>query len=407
MKRSAVTPTSQSTITLTDVDAGTWVDEFRMTAADGPELAGSTDWSISKRTLRGGPSDGVDLVELDNGCLSMTIVPTRGMGIWHAQRGDVRLGWDSPVTRPVHPSLVNAVDRGGVGWLTGFNELVCRCGLASHGAPGPDVLANNEGTPVETPLTLHGRIANIPAHFVELGVSTDGPGRLFVTGMVDETMLFGPCLRLTTTISTLAGSNRLVIDDEITNLAGTAAEFELLYHTNLGPPILEEGSRLIAPHRRVTPRDARAASDIGSFDRFSGPLAGYVEQCYFLELVGDEDGRTSLLLQNAAGNAGVTLEFELAELPCFTLWKNTQATADGYVTGLEPGTDLPNPRSFERAAGRLKRLEPGESWRTTLELAALDGAEEVSAAAERVAAIAGNLTPRVDAEPQDDVCPAD
>ena len=32
---------------------------------------------------------------------------------------------------------------------------------------------------------------------------------------------------------------------------------------------------------------------------------------------------------------------------------------DGYVTGLEPGTNYPNPRPFEKARGRVVTLPPG------------------------------------------------
>ena len=58
---------STETTILTDVDRGIWLAEYRRSASDGPKLAGSADWSISKRTLRGGVSDGVDVVEMDNG----------------------------------------------------------------------------------------------------------------------------------------------------------------------------------------------------------------------------------------------------------------------------------------------------------------------------------------------------
>ncbi|MGV2332621.1 MAG UNVERIFIED_CONTAM: aldose 1-epimerase family protein [Planctomycetaceae bacterium] len=40
---------------------------------------------------------------------------------------------------------------------------------------------------------------------------------------------------------------------------------------------------------------------------------------------------------------------------------NTAATADGYVTGLEPGSTFPNPRQLERQEGRLPVLQPGSS----------------------------------------------
>ena len=40
-------------------------------------------------------------------------------------------------------------------------------------------------------------------------------------------------------------------------------------------------------------------------------------------------------------------------MPWFTQWKNTTSVADGYVTGIEPGTNFPNPRTYEGEQGRV------------------------------------------------------
>src|SRR6516225_6393428 len=133
------------TWTLTDVHGDVWLDSFA-TGSDTLHLPTPFDWSLRKRTLRGGLRDGLDLIEVHNGALSFSVLPTRGMGLW---RGDYRgnpLGWRAPIVGPVHPKYVQLTDRGGLGWLTGFDELLCRCGLASNGPPGDD-----DGTP----LTLH------------------------------------------------------------------------------------------------------------------------------------------------------------------------------------------------------------------------------------------------------------
>src|SRR5208283_6042244 len=101
-----------------------------------------------------------------------------------AYRGNF-LGWRAPLLGPVHPSHVQLGDRGGLGWLGGFDELLCRCGLASNGPPGEDVLADKTGRTVRVPLTLHGRVANQPAHYVEVRVNLDPPHELSVIGHVE------------------------------------------------------------------------------------------------------------------------------------------------------------------------------------------------------------------------------
>ena len=121
--------------TLTDVGNDVWIDSFTV-GNDSLRLATPYDWSIRKRTLRGGLRDGIDLIDIHNGALSYAVLPTRGMGLWRGEYRGNFLGWRSPVLGPVHPKHVQAGDHGGLGWLTGFDEWVCRCGLAWNGPPG-------------------------------------------------------------------------------------------------------------------------------------------------------------------------------------------------------------------------------------------------------------------------------
>lgn len=365
---------------LTDVDGGVWKDTWRTNAADGLLLAGASAWEISKRTLRSGLSDGVDVVTLDNGALSMSILPTRGMGLWKGSFRGLPIEWKSPVARPVNPQFVNLQERGGLGWLAGFNELLCRCGLAFNGPPGVDRVLDDNGNATESELTLHGKIANLPAHRVSVSVDDDGDGTLSVTGVVDESMMFGSSLRLTSTVLTTAGSNSLTITDTVFNPAAQPMELELLYHTNIGRPFLDEGSRFVAAIAEVAPRDGHSAAHADAFDVYSGPVTGYPEEAFFFDLQADSGGSTAVLLKNPAGDCGLQLQFAKQQLPCFTLWKNTQADEDGFVTGLEPGTNFPNLKTFEREQGRVISLAPGESYTTQIELSVFDSAETVAAA---------------------------
>jgi len=385
---------NQQVTVLTDADERIWLESFRVEAeSDAGEADTGRVPSIEKWTIRGGPGDGVDVVEIDNGRLAVSILPTRGMGLWKARCDDLDLGWISPVRRPVHPALVRPSEAGGLGWLGGFHELLARCGLASHGPPGTDP---GEGQP----LTLHGRIANLPAHRVTVGIDDDS--RLWVRGEVDETSLFGPCLRLDSTVSTTPGSRRLSLCETVTNLAGTRSEFELLYHTNIGRPLLEPAARLAAPARRVVPANHHAADGIDDWNLFGPPEPGYIEQCYFLELVADPDGRTVIVLHNQSAARGIALEFDIAPLPCFTLWKNTVHDADGYVCGIEPSTDLPNSREFERSHGRLMTLEPGESWSARIDLTLLLDETQVAEQVQRVNELTPEEGSQLCREPQAD-----
>ncbi len=349
-------------------------------------------WSIVRRWLDGGLSDGVTAVDICNGPLTVSVLPTRGMGIWDAWLGDLRVGWNSPVKVPVHPSHVSLSSRNGLGWLDGFGELICRCGLAFNGPPGIDPGAKS---PIESDLTLHGRIANLPAHRVAVFWDDAGPGKIGVEGTVDECTMFGPQLRLKSRVSTVLGTRGFTIEDEIQNLASTESELELLYHTNIGAPFLGEGAKFVAPVGELAPRDLRAAEGIHHFDTYHGPVSGFAEQAYYFHLRSDEHHQTEVLLHNAAGDLGVSLAYHAGQLPYFTLWKCTQAEEDGYVTGLEPGINLPNFKSFERDQGRVVRLPAGSHYRTSLTLTVHDSASLVNAACTRIESLQQGEAPTV------------
>jgi hypothetical protein len=358
------------TWTLTDVRGDVWLDSFAA-SNDSLHLPTPHDWSLRKRTLRGGLRDGVDLIEVHNGALSFSLLPTRGMGIWRGDYHGLSLGWRSPVPGPVHPKFVNVADRGGLGWLAGFDELLCRCGMASNGPPGEDVVTDRQGNTSRTALTLHGRIANLPAQVVEVRVGLDPPYELSVTGEVEEASLFFPQLRLTTTYTTVPGSHRVMIHDIVENRSAQPGEIAMLYHCNIGPPFLGPGSRVLAPIREMAPLTPRAAESIATYDTYAGPVAGYREQNYAYDLLADPRGHTLAVLVSAAADKAVALRWQREELPCFTVWKNTAAMEDGYVTGLEPGTNYPNFKTFERQKGRIRVLPPGGRWecRWSLEVA--------------------------------------
>lgn len=380
---------TQKTWTLADVEQDIYVDSLMVRPADvgGP----ATGYSITKRTLHGGLRQGVDVIEVDNGRLRFVVIPTRGMGIWSARLGELRIGWKSPVKGPVHPAFVRTSEASGIGWLDGFDELLVRCGLESNGAPE----FNQDGS---LRYGLHGKIANIPAHKVEVAVDGQS-GQIRVTGVVDEARLFGTKLRMVSTVATRAGQPDLTITDLITNLSAEPGELELLYHVNFGLPLVGPGARVVLPVIKAAPRDAAAAANLAEWDTYGPETPGVKEAVFFFELAADAAGWTRVLLHGAAADQGVGLRFNKNQLPWFTLWKNCQAAADGYVTGLEPATNFPNRRSFEKQQGRVIALAPGESRTFELVMEVYPDRPAVAAATQAVAQLQHGQTPAILSKP--------
>lgn len=383
---------------LTDTNSNVYVETMEIGPSDVPGVFDKSKFSIRKVRLNGGLSDGVDTVELHNGVMSCTVLPTRGMGLWRAQVGDIRLGWQSPVKGPVHPKYVNLFEDSGLGWLDGFDELMCRCGLESNGGPVTD-----ERGRLLYP--LHGRIANSPARMVA-GFFDPDSKEVGVVGEVDETRLFHNKLCLTSTVSMPLGQPRLKIVDKVTNLSGEPGELQLIYHTNFGGPLLENGSKVIAPAKTVVPQTPRSAEGVQQWDDYGSPEPGYTEMVNFIEMIADQDGNTEVLLKNAHGTEGVSMVYSTKQLPYFTQWKSLQAIEDGYVTGLEPGVNLPNPRDFEAEHDRVIKLTPGEARTFELEIVVHTNPEQVEAAEKRIAQLRGDVQAKIYPEPQADWSPA-
>jgi len=361
---------------LTDIAANLATANWKVTSTEWAK--GGPAWSVQLRTLHGGRQEGVQVIEVDNGAMTFTIVPTRGFEVWKANAGTLRLGWDSPVHDIIHPSYIRLTDNGGQGWVAGFGGLMVRGGLASFGSPVQDG---------DQQLTLHGHVDYIPASYVSVRYEA---GRLVFRGLVDDFQSFNQQLRLISEISTPIGKPEIQFDDQITNMSDAPQEIELLYHTNFGTPILGAGAEFVAPVKQVSPMTPAAATGgLEGWNRYGGPHASrYVAKVFNLQLYGDAKGETKAMLKSPDGSQGVLMQFDTHGLPYMSLWKNEVTAKGGYVTGLEPGTGFPNARPVERAAGRVPKLQGGESHHVHLVITALTSKADVDAAAKAIQALA-------------------
>ena len=128
------------------------------------------------------------------------------------------------------------------------------------------------------------------------------------------------------------------------------------------------------------------------------------ERVYFFRMLADADGDTEALLRTSRADRGVSLRWNVRQLPCFTLWKNETALPDGYVTGLEPGTNFPNPRSFEQQHDRVVRLAAGQTYAMQVGISLHTSPSDVEEAAERIRSLQGDAQPHLVDQPDPDWC---
>ena len=347
-------------------------------------------FSVRMRTLHGGRQEGVCIVDIDTGAMKISVVPTRGMNVLEAVAGNVRLGWKSPVSEVVNPAFIELNGRGGLGWLEGFNEMVVRCGYEWVGHPGMDkgVL-----------LPLHGLAANIPASNVVLSIDEEPPYTIRLKGELKEQAFKLVNFVIATELSTEPGAQHFSIHDTLNNNGDYPKEYEALYHSNFGPPLLDPGAGFSAPVQQVSPFNERAVGEVADWQKYREPTRDYDETVFNVVPYGDENGETLAVLHNAAGDLGVSLGFNIQQLPVFSLWKNTDTMEQGYVTGLEPGTSWAYNRSYQRALNRVPTIGPKEQRHFDITYTFLADKSAVDSALQQVQKIQNNRPTEVRKSP--------
>lgn len=359
---------------LTDVDANVQKGDWSITSAD-LKLDAKVPFTIANKTLKGGRQWGSEVLTISTDAFAIEVVPTRGMGVLSASGDGIRLGWNSPVDEVVNPAFINLENRGGLGWLEGFNEMLVRCGYGWAGGP---IEADGRL------YTLHGRAGNIPASKVIVSIDDQAPYAIRVRGLVKEGGFKNYAYEIRTELQYVPGEKSFTIHDVLTNVGDYASDYQIIYHANFGPPLLEEGARFSAPVREVAPSNEYSATMMDSWDVYLGPTRDFDEMVMNVFPYGDEKGVTFAMLSNRAGDKGVGLSFDVDQLPLLNLWKNTETLKTGYVTGLEPSTTIPLPVPVAREHGFIRQIGPGESTEFVLTFSLLSSADDVAKYQEKI-----------------------
>lgn len=329
--------------------------EWMKRVGDISQVAGVRNFSYDSGSARGMKAADVR----DGDGFDFTVLFDRGMDIAQCTYKGAPISHISK-TGVVAPQLCEESD-----FLRGFAcGLLTTCGYTYMGAANED-----EGRQ----LGLHGRGHMLPAdEIASYGEWVDDDYVSVLRGRMHESCVFDENIHLTRTVTCAAGSNTLVISDEFENAGFDPQPFMLLYHINFGYPIVSEHTRLITSQSNgVRPRDETAAAGLSEHTRFSAPVHGYREQCFYHDLAANEQGHAWACLYNEAMELGAYVKYEPAKLPYLVQWK--QIGEGDYVCGLEPATNKPEGRAAARAAGELSYIQPGEKRRYHIQIGVVAG----------------------------------
>ena len=371
---------------------------------DGDRVIQKGDWQISNKNispdappftignviLKGGKQEGSELLTIKSEGLTINLSPTRGLGIVNVEGNGIRLGWDSPVKEIVNPKYMNLESRGGAGWLDGFNEMMVRCGFewTGHAVQADGMM-----------YTLHGRAQNTPVSKLFVEVEDQAPFTITIRGLIKENTFKKSNFETWVTIRHVPGSKEFTVHDILTNLSDYDRDYQIIYHSNFGTPILEQGAKFVAPVKEISPFNEYAATGLKNWQTYQGPTKGFDEMVYNIFPYSDANNQTQVMLKSNASDKGVGIAFNTQQLPVLTLWKNTDTLKQGYVTGIEPGTSFAYPVTIEREQKRVPQLGAGKSTEFILTYSLLSNKEEVANYEAKIKAIQGNKQTKVVEEP--------
>lgn len=311
-------------------------------------------YRIEEHRLVGGKGDNLRLFEVNNGSgLAFTVCADRCADISRLSYQGVNMSYFS-VCGYAAPAYY---DKEGLDFLKTFHcGFLTTCGLQTIGNP-----SEYDGSSYG----LHGSISHIPAEYVSCHTTPDGD--ISLNARITDACIFRQKIVLNRTYRCAYGSNRLVIEDSFTNEGSSQEPFLLLYHMNMGYPLLSETALVDISSSSVSARNEEAAAGLDSWKQIIPPVAGYAEQCFYHTF--DCDTATAKIY-NPAVSKGLAIHFDPRILPVMCQWK--MMGEKDYVLGLEPGNNYLEGRAFLEEQGRMTYIDAGQTIHNKIEVEFFD-----------------------------------
>jgi hypothetical protein len=341
--------------------------------------------------LADGVERGVRTLEFQTGSgLMFSVLVDRSMDIGHFDYRGVPFAWQS-ATGFRQPPLISPMDEGGTGFMRGFSGLWCTCGLDHIRQPdaGP---ADHFDLPLRSEIRypMHGRGAFQPCVLNGYGERWEGDECwLWAEGTLTQAQVLGEHLRLVRRIEVQAGGSEIHVTDTVSNEGFNATPHMLLYHINLGWPLLDEGSRFVAPVTGILAANMSPQTQQTGYRLQSGPRSRFVQQVFDLAYQTDAQGQVPVALVNDRLGLGFAYTFDSQAFPCLQQW---QGFGEGvYGFGIEPATSHWGSRADADRKSEIVWLEHGDSRIYRSRIAVLGDATAIAEHEARVRQITPQL----------------
>lgn len=275
------------------------------------------------------------------GGLAFDVLPDRGLDLGATWWAATPIAWRS----------MHRVDPGpGHGWESRFlGGLLATC--------GPDNIGPPRGASGQ-----HGTHHLTPATDVQWSRRSTADGHeVSISGVIAHTTFDGPRILVEREILTSTGVPAVEIRDVVRNVGDGAVGVPLLYHVNLGAPLLRPGAVLQVDADDVVVRDPLPPGR----DPLVTPAPATGRAPVVAEHVGVRTARATLVGDD--DHPDVVVSWTGDTLPRLCTW--SWPARGAYVLGVEP-TNAPlfGPERDGPHAG-APVLQPGATWRTGVRIA--------------------------------------
>lgn len=221
---------------------------------------------------------------------------------------------------------------------------------------------------MERNLPVHGSLRFTPASYTssDCFFDKDGKYRMVIKGEMEPDGLFEGHIRLRRTIETEYGRGVIVITDQFRNEGYVDEPFMLLYHCNFSYPFLDPCCELKIDSDKVVLREEMEKQTTLPYEIMEDPVDGGVEQVFFHQACGDENGVVTTSIYNPKLGIKARIRYNKSQLPRLIQWKSM--VSGDYALGIEPANCLVFGRGYEEEKGTLVYLKPGETREIRLEL---------------------------------------
>ena len=312
----------------------------------------------------GGKTTGMQCLEMDNGGgLKLTVAESKALDLLQLNWKGMNLGFETKAGLHA-PWLCDEV---GMSYRRNLGAgFLYTAGLYNVGGFQEE---SNEYH------YAHGAIKNTPAENISSHVDWEGDEcRLTVSGQVRESAFFGRNLLLSRSITTAVGSNSFTITDTIENQDFAPASIMLLYHMNLGFPLLDEDTRMYMKVRSTEVMTEHTHND-ADWRVMPAPIDNNEEYLYVHEPEVDADGYACAAAFNHRLGFGLEIKFRPEVLPYVVQWKCMKS--GDYALGILPSTCKPIGRAAAAEQGQLVEIKPFEKLHLELQIRILESEEQL------------------------------